>query len=78
METQIITKIGRNKTNEKQFTNDFSVTNNDDETSEAISFYTYRGELYILTGDGMDTPFEEFDDKSKEKIFTEIMNDNYK
>lgn len=78
MEAQIIEKVGRNKTKEKGFTNDFSVTDSDEETNTALGFYTYRGELYILTGDGMDTPFQEFDEESQKKIFKEITNDNYK
>lgn len=78
METRIIEKIGRNKTSEKSFTNEFNVTDLEGETSSADFFYTYKGELLILTRNGMDIPFSEFDEKSQEKIFTEIMNDNYK
>ncbi len=82
MEKELIEKIGRNKTNEKNFVNDFKVKyeeeGNISDEVWALSFYTYKGSLYIMTGDGMDIPFNDFIEDSKEKIYKSIINEEYK
>lgn len=75
MESDIIAKIGRNKTNEKSFIGNIFI----DEPSynQIIGFYTYRGEVCILDGLGMDVTFSNYSEKNQTIIHVAIMSNKY-
>lgn len=78
LQEEIIKKIGDNKTKDKNFTNDVKITQNDGTKTYALGFYTYRGEVCILDGLGMDITFDEYDTKTQNLIHQEIISGNYK
>jgi len=75
MESDIIAKIGRNNTNEKSFIGNIFI----DEPSynQIIGFYTYRGEVCILDGLGMDVTFSTYSEKNQNIIHEVIMSNKY-
>ena len=75
LEQEIINKVGNNKTKEKTFNNNIFV---DEPTrNQILGFYTYRGEVFILDGLGMDVDFSSYNEKNKTIIYQEIMKTNY-
>lgn len=74
-EKEILDKIGRNKTNEKTFNN--SIFINEPEHNELLGFYTYRGQVCILDGLGMDVNFSEYTEETRKIIHDNIINNNY-
>lgn len=77
LEEQIVEKIGMEETLEKYFSNEVEVSEEGEEESIAISFYTYENNLYINDSHGMDVAFSDFDKESQDLIHSEIMNGNY-
>jgi hypothetical protein len=75
LEMEILTKIGNNKTNEKTFHDGIILKG--DEINELLGFYTYRGDVCILDGLGMDVEFSSYSDENKVIIHEAIMNDKY-
>lgn len=79
LEAEILKKIGDNKTNEKTFEDGiFTIDTAVDEGSQLCGFYTYRGEVCILDGLGMDVCFSSYEDKNKAIIHEAIMANKYK
>ena len=76
MEAEIITKIGRNKPNSKTFNDGIFI--DDPKSNEILGFYTYKGEVYILDGLGMDVPFSDYSEKNQTIIHSAIMSNKYK
>lgn len=72
LECEIINKIGKNKTNEKFFTKDIFINK-----YSLLGFYTHRGQLCILDGEGMDVNFNTYSDIEKTLIHKAIMNNEY-
>lgn len=76
MESEILKKIGDNKTNEKSFTE--SVIIDEPEINRVCGFYTYRGDVCILDSLGMDSVFSSYSEKNQLIIHTAIMANKYK
>jgi len=75
MEAEILSKIGNNKTNEKTFNDGIFI---DEPThNEILGFYTYRGEVCILDGLGMDVTFSSYSEKNQNIIHTAIIANKY-
>lgn len=75
MEQDILEKIGRNKTNEKSFNNGVFI--DDPSRNELLGFYTYKGEVCILDGLGMDVTFSSYSEKNQTVIHDAIMSNKY-
>jgi len=75
LEAEILTKIGDNKTKEKNFHDGIILKG--DVRNELLGFYTYRGDVCILDGLGMDVEFSSYSDENKKIIHEAIMNDKY-
>lgn len=74
-EKEILDKIGKNTTNEKTFNDGVFI--DEPEKNELLGFYTYKGEVCILDGLGMDICFSEYTEKTKKIIHSNILNNNY-
>lgn len=74
-EKEILDKIGNNKTNEKTF--NYGVFIDEPERNELLGFYTYRGQVCILDGLGMDVNFSEYTEETRKIIHGNIINNNY-
>lgn len=73
LESDIITKIGNNKTREKTFKGNIHINNN----LELLGFYTYRGMVCVLDSSMMDVDFSEYDEQDQKIIHNAIMNNQY-
>lgn len=74
-EKEILDKIGKNKTNEKTFNDGVFI--DEPEHNQLLGFYTYRGQVFILDGLGMDVNFSEYTENTKKIIHSNIINNNY-
>jgi hypothetical protein len=75
MESDIIQKIGNNKTKEKSFNEGIFI---DEPTrNQMCGFYTWRGEVCILDGLGMDVTFSSYSEKNQIIIHSSIMSNKY-
>lgn len=75
MEQDILEKIGNNKTNEKTFDNGVFI--DEPSRNELLGFYTYKGEVCILDGLGMDVTFSSYSEKNQTVIHSAIMSGKY-
>jgi hypothetical protein len=74
-EKEILDKIGNNKTNEKTFNDGIFIA--EPTPNQLLGFYTYRGQVCILDGLGMDVSFSEYNEETKKIIHSNIVNNNY-
>ena len=75
LEMDILKKIGDNKTKEKTFNDGIKLKS--DETNELLGFYTYKGEVCVLDGKGMDNTFSSYCDDDKAIIHKAIISDKF-
>ena len=73
LEEEITAKIGKNKTNEKVFTQEIR----DENDNMLLSFYTYRGEVCVIDEEMMDVNFNTYSEETKKIIHEQIMNEKY-
>lgn len=76
MEKEILKKIGDNKTKEKTFYDKIFI--DEPKFNEILGFYTYKKEVCILDGFGMDVAFSSYSEKNKKTIYDAIMLNKYK
>lgn len=79
LEKEIILKLKDNKLGEKQFNEIINVFDKDDNPCGYVyNFYTYRGSLCLLDSEGCDVNFTFYNMKTRKKIHSIIMSNNYK
>jgi hypothetical protein len=68
LEKNLLDRIGNNKTRDREFDDGVYVNDEDSERVELVSYYTWRGQLFIVDAWMQDNPFRLYADKDKKII----------